>query len=99
MRSLKKYINQFKEEIARYECHRGMQPRDETRLAVLQGIHSDAELDNTLRKLRRLEELLESKSESVGDNELRRAERISIKRIIKQLKEEIARYKAHQPAR
>ncbi len=97
MRSLMRYINQFKEEIARYECRRNLNGT-ESRVRAPRGIQSDSELANTRRKLNHLEELLESKSENGSDEELRRAERMSLKRQINQLKEEIARYEAHQPA-
>ena len=98
LHSLKKYINQFKEEIARYECRRASNNGGATRVNVPQGIRSDTELENTRRKLQRLEELLASKDDLEGDDELRRAERISLKRLINQFKEEIARYEARQPA-
>jgi UDP-galactopyranose mutase len=96
MRSLWKYINQFKEEIARYECLRNGQSQD--RVTIPHEIQSEMELENTRRKLHRLEELLESKSIDAADDELRRAERISLKRLINQLNEEITRYEARQPA-
>jgi hypothetical protein len=64
-------------------------------MSVPRGIQCDTELENTRKKLHRLEELVESKKNS--DDELQRAERISLKRLINQLKEEIARYEAHQP--
>jgi hypothetical protein len=99
MRSLMRYINQFKEEIARYECRCASQNDSEERKAALNGIESDAQLENTRRKLHRLEELLKSKTHDQGEDEMRRTERISLKRLINQLKEEIARYEAHQPTR
>jgi uncharacterized protein involved in exopolysaccharide biosynthesis len=99
LRSLKRYINQFKEEIARYESRRASHGSDFW-AAAPRGIQSDAQLENTRRKLNRLEELLATNCENSDDDaELRRAERISLKRLINQFKEEIARYEAHQPAR
>lgn len=96
IRSLKRYINQFKEEITRYEtCLRD----HDDHVGTSRGIQSETELLNTRRKLHRLEELLESNRNDAGSEELRRAERISLKRLINQFKEEIARYEAHQPAR
>ena len=99
MRSLMRYINQFKEEIARFECRRARRHEAENLVSAQRGIKCDTELENTRRKLRRLEKLLESKSDNGDDEELRRAERISLKRLINQFKEEISRYEAHQPAR
>ena len=98
LRSLKRYINQFIEEIARYECRRSSNGTNE-RTRAARGIQSDTQLENTRRKLHQLEELLESKTASVGDEELHRTERISLKRLINQFKEEIARYEAKLPAR
>ncbi len=94
LRSLKRYINQFQEEIARYECRCNLNGA-ESRVSGPRDIQSDSELENTRSKLNRLEELLESKCDGGGE-ELRRAERISLKRLINQFKEEIARYEAHQ---
>jgi flagellar biosynthesis chaperone FliJ len=63
-------------------------------------LQSDQELANTRKKLRLLEESYEeARQETDGDDELRAAEMKSLKRFINQLKEEIARYEAHQPAR
>ena len=62
-------------------------------------LKNDQELMNTKRKLRKLEALYEQDAnETGGDEELRKAEMESLKRFINQLKEEIARYQAHQPA-
>jgi hypothetical protein len=63
-------------------------------------LRNERELTNTRRKLQRLEALYEAdKNETGGDEELREIEMESLKRMINQLKEEIARYEAHQPAR
>ena len=63
-------------------------------------LRNQRELDNTQEKLRGLETLYEaSKSDASGDIDLRRAEMASLKRLINQLTEEIARYEAHQPVR
>lgn len=97
MRSLKRYINQFKEEIARFEACRAKVPDANGTVKAPRGINSDAALENTRQKLRQLEEMLESNKNENGDDELRRMERISIKRLINQFKEEIVRYEAHQP--
>jgi hypothetical protein len=57
-------------------------------------------LNNTRRKLFELETRYEGlKKDTGGDEELRRAERNSLKRLINQLKEEIIRYEAHEPTR
>ena len=62
-------------------------------------LRNDRELVNTREKLRILEESYEEvERESNGDEELREAELESLRRFINQLKEEIARYQAHQPA-
>ena len=62
-------------------------------------LRSDIELANTRGKLRMLEEGYEARSgETGGDEELREITLESLKRLINQLKEEIARYEAHQPA-
>ena len=61
---------------------------------------SDQELANTRRKLRLLEESYEeARTETDEDEHLRELEMESLKRLINQFKEEIARYKAHQPTR
>ena len=63
-------------------------------------MRNERELANTRRKLQRLEALYEAdERETGGDEELREAEMESLKRLINQLKEEIARYEARQPAR
>jgi hypothetical protein len=98
IRSLTRYINQLKEEIARYECRGAGQHDTEERASGSGDIQSDAQLNNTREKLSRLEQRLVSNRSGDGDKELRRAERISLKRLINQFKEEIARYEAHQPA-
>jgi flagellar biosynthesis chaperone FliJ len=62
-------------------------------------LRNDRELANTKEKLRILEEsYAEVEREAGADEELREAELESLKRFINQLKEEIARYQAHQPA-
>ena len=63
-------------------------------------LKSDIELVNTRRKLRELEALYEQdKLDADDDDELRETSMQSIKRLINQLKEEIARYEAHLPTR
>jgi hypothetical protein len=57
-------------------------------------------VNNTRRKLERLEALYRAhEAETGGDEELREASMESLKRYINQFKEEIARYEAHQPSR
>jgi len=94
MRSLKGTINQFKEEIARYHVGLGNGGgRNRT-------IQSEDEVADACNKLRRLEERYESvRRETEGDEGQREAELSSLKRLINQLKEEIARYEAHQAVR
>ncbi len=63
-------------------------------------LQNERELANTREKLRLLEASYEeARLESSDDEELREAEMESLKRLIKQFKEEIARYEARQPAR
>jgi hypothetical protein len=63
-------------------------------------LRSQRELDNTREKLGRLERMYaEANAETDGDPEVREAELESIRRLINQLKEEIACYEARQPAR
>jgi hypothetical protein len=60
-------------------------------------LRNKQELANTREKLRRLETLYNSAGqEAGGDRELREMEMESLKGLINQLKEEIARYEAHQ---
>jgi ribosomal protein L29 len=101
MRSLKRYINQFKEEIVRYEVHLrcghdGEQDRGSTTRRVL----NEVELANTRRKLGDLERLYEAhEHETGGDEGLREMSMESLKRLINQLKEEIIWTEVHQPLR
>ncbi len=61
---------------------------------------SERELLNTREKLKRLEELYEETRNNESEEEfLRETSLRSLKRIINQLKEEIARYEAHQSVR
>ncbi len=63
-------------------------------------LSSEGELVNTKSKLQRLEALYAlAEGETDGDEELREMELESLKRLINQLKEEIARYEARQVAR
>ena len=63
----------------------------------LQSVH---ELDNTCRKLRELEEDYEAALNWPIENvHVREATLNSLRRLINQLKEEIARYEARQPPR
>ncbi len=61
-------------------------------------LQSDRELTNTKRKLRSLEEAYVEAQADTEDEHLRELELESLKRLINQLKEEIARYEAHQPS-
>ncbi len=62
-------------------------------------LRNDRELANTRRKLRVLEEgYEEARGDAEGDEHLRELEMESLKRLINQLKEEIARYEAHHTA-
>lgn len=95
--SLKRFINQLKEKITRYEiCRRGQGhggPRRE-------GLRNERELANTREKLQALEKHYESlRIATSEDQAVRGASMRSLKRTINQLKEEIARYEVRQPAR
>jgi hypothetical protein len=60
-------------------------------------LQSERELENTKRKLRVLEESYdEARADTTEDQHLREIEMESLKRLINQLKEEIARYEAHR---
>ena len=60
-------------------------------------LRNERELTNTREKLHRLEALCDAdEKETGGDEELREAEMESLKRLINQFKEEIARYEARQ---
>jgi hypothetical protein len=62
-------------------------------------LNSQREYENTVAKLKALEESYNSVLLEVSDDdELRGAELESLTRLINQLKEEIAWYKARQPA-
>ena len=99
MESLAGTIKQFKEEIARYEC--GIRPGN----AAEHGgngsrqLRNDMEFVNTREKLRSLEEAYESDTAEPSDDlEIQAVSKRSLKRMINQLKEEIARYEAHHGA-
>jgi hypothetical protein len=63
-------------------------------------LRNERELANTRKKLQQLEALYSAdENETGGDEELREIEMESLKRFINQLKEEIARYEAHQAVR
>ena len=63
-------------------------------------LQNSQQLADTRQKLRLLEVSYEqTRQDTGGDEELRQAELESLIRLINQLKEEIARYEAHQPAR
>jgi len=62
-------------------------------------LRNERELANTREKLRRSEVLYEAdERETGGDEELREAEMESLKRLINQFKEEIARYETRTAA-
>jgi len=63
-------------------------------------LKSDRELANTRKKLQQLEALYRAdENETDGDEEMREIEMESLKRLINQLTEEIARYEARQAVR
>jgi len=63
-------------------------------------LRNEIELGNTRQKLRELEDRYEElRSDSAEDARVRELTLFSLKRLINQLKEEIARYQAHQPVR
>lgn len=60
---------------------------------------NDIELENTRRKLRELELHFEARTRESADNgHVHELSLRSLKRLINQLKEEIALYEVHQPA-
>jgi len=62
-------------------------------------LRNEQEAANTRVKLERLEARYAAhENETSGDARLRRLSMISLKRMINQFKEELARYEAHQPA-
>jgi hypothetical protein len=62
-------------------------------------LESDRELKNTREKLRDLEEAFDAALRGPVENaQVRDATLTSLRRLINQLKEEIARYEAHQAA-
>jgi hemerythrin-like domain-containing protein len=62
-------------------------------------LQSLVELGNTRKKLSQLEARYEMlRKEAAGDEELRDATMESLRRFINQLKKEVARFNAHQPA-
>lgn len=63
-------------------------------------IQSIRQLDNTRKKLRMLEDRLgDLDAEPVANPQTRDRTRRSLKKLIKQLREEIARFETHAPAR
>jgi hypothetical protein len=61
---------------------------------------NDHQVANTREKLARLEERYEALRNDTDSNQrVRELSMRSLKRLINQFKEEIARYEAHQPAR
>ena len=62
-------------------------------------LQSEREVANTRVKLARLEARYEARrNQTNGDERVRELTMISLKRLINQFKEEIARYEAHQPS-
>jgi hypothetical protein len=63
-------------------------------------LRNDQDYANTKRKLRLLEEAYEeARNDPDGDEHLRELEMESLKRLMNQLTEEIARYEAHHAVR
>ncbi len=63
-------------------------------------LQNDRELANTREKLAHLEALCaDHENETGGDEELREMTMESLRRLINQRKEEVARYEDRQPAR
>ncbi len=63
-------------------------------------LSSEREVANTRVKLARLEGRYEAlRNDADGNRRVRELSMISLKRLINQFKEEIARYEAHQPGR
>jgi hypothetical protein len=98
MISLKRMINQFTEEIARYNAQRHAEPQtfgSTQKRRNSRELKSEVEVTNTRKKLRLLEEICEEVRQRLGGDEaLRDMELKSLTRLVNQLKEEIARYEA-----
>ena len=63
-------------------------------------IHGAQELENTRAKLQMLEDRLgEINTEPIADPHTRDLTRRSLKKLVNQLKEEIARFESHAPGR
>jgi hypothetical protein len=63
-------------------------------------LRNQAQLENTKRKLSELENLYNKRKNQPADNDYARKLTLSsLKRLINQLKEEIARYEAKSPAK
>lgn len=60
-------------------------------------LKDNLELETTRTKLRLLEERFESGKKGGGDEHVRELSQKSLRRLINQLKEEIARFEAHVP--
>jgi len=100
MESLAGTIKQFKEEIARYEC--GLRPDNGAERGGngSRQLENDIELASTREKLRSLEEAYKrDAAEPTNDPAINAVSKRSLKRLINQLKEDIARYEAHELSR
>lgn len=94
LQSLKRMINQLKEEIVRYGS--GLDPQRHGGVNSM-GLKNDRELEVTREKLRMLESHYEvSRLDTTDDPHVRELSLRSIKRMINQLKEEIVRYESRQ---
>ena len=96
LQSLKRMINQLKEEIVRYGS--GLDPQRHGG-ANSTDLKNDRELEVTREKLRMLESHYEvSRLDITDDPHVRELSLRSIKRMINQLKEEITRYESRAVA-
>jgi uncharacterized small protein (DUF1192 family) len=86
MTSLKRLINQFKEEVARFKAGAANGNGRNREL------HNETELARARNKLQSLEAIYEEIRQQQG---VRQVELESMMQLINQLKEEIARYEAH----
>ncbi|MCC6360906.1 MAG: hypothetical protein IT450_19375 [Phycisphaerales bacterium] len=62
-------------------------------------LKNEREAENTRQKLRVLEDTYDELETQTENDELREASRESLKRLINQFKEEIARFEARHPVR
>ena len=90
MRSLKRYINQFKEELAQLRAQGGKPNISGSNNGTKRRILTKSQMENTREKLHGLESMYaRHETEPTVDEHSREVELESLKRLINQLKEEM----------